>query len=230
MVYATLSWNNILNNTSNEYKQAKRNGQLDPTKSCREWLEIIFYQRLFDVHPACKAMFTSPDSQGKFLTSLFSFIFTVLDDEDKFNRRLEQLAQSHCKRGVKACEYAVIGEVMFWSLSKILGPSMYDINTHNAWVKIFSMMLNIIVPISVEYELKDNKSQTKRLLAYKNREPSNNDINTHIESSLNMIKKKPIAIASPEKCPYGFKSESTTKRIVPVKTEPNSALTSPLSQ
>ena len=42
---------------------------------------------------------------------------------------------------------------MFWTLAKCLGSEFYDKATHRVWVKIFSTMLNVIVPIAVHHEL-----------------------------------------------------------------------------
>ena len=58
-----------------------------------------------------KPMFKNPDSQLKFFTALFSFIFTILDNKAVFTKRMTELAVSHCKRGIKACEYGIVGEV-----------------------------------------------------------------------------------------------------------------------
>mmetsp|Transcript_22680 Transcript_22680/g.20597 ORF Transcript_22680/g.20597 Transcript_22680/m.20597 type:complete len:261 (+) Transcript_22680:32-814(+) len=193
---ASLSWNNILNNQSfkflNEIKSRKLN-----IKSCKEWFETVFYQRLFDVHPLSKYMFKNPETQGRFLSSLLSFIFTILEDEDKFNLRLVELALSHCKRGVKACEYAIIGDVMFWSLREVLG-SLYDDRTNEAWIKIFSMMLKVIVPIAIDHELKDNKAQYNRML---NKTKGNS--NTNLVGLIFPGKGNQV---SPDNCPYGFKA------------------------
>jgi hypothetical protein len=46
----------------------------------------------------------------------------------------------------------IIGDVMFWSVKKCIGEA-YCEDTHSAWVKIFSKMLSVIVPVSVAYEL-----------------------------------------------------------------------------
>ena len=116
-------------------------------------------------------MFREPASQGKFLVALFNFIFTVLDNQKKFNDRLMELAESHCKRGVKASEYAIIGEVMFWTLKKILQEG-YSAKCHTAWMKIFSGMLSVIVPISISYELVSNTAQTERLRHFTSGSPT----------------------------------------------------------
>jgi hypothetical protein len=96
-----------------------------------------------------------------------------MDDEAKFTERLKGLAESHCRMGVKSSEYAYIGDVMFWTLKTCLGPA-YDGKTHTAWVKIFSKMLKIIVPISISYELKNNTAQRQRVDQFNNStSPSN---------------------------------------------------------
>jgi hypothetical protein len=50
---------------------------------------------------------------------------------------------------------------MFWTLAKILGQA-YTAEVHQAWVKIFSSMMRVIVPIAVHHELKDNTAQQTR--------------------------------------------------------------------
>ena len=52
-----------------------------------------------------------PRVQGGFMITLFTFIFATFSDTEKFKRRLESLAISHVRRGVKCIEYGIIGEV-----------------------------------------------------------------------------------------------------------------------
>ena len=56
-------------------------------------------------------MFKSAMSKGSFVHGLLSFLFTALDNKKAFHARLLQIAESHCKKGVKAIEYGIIGEV-----------------------------------------------------------------------------------------------------------------------
>jgi hypothetical protein len=58
-------------------------------------------------------------------------------------------------------EYGIVGEVMFWTLAKVLGQA-YTADVHQAWIKIFSSMMRVIVPIAVHHELKDNTAQQTR--------------------------------------------------------------------
>jgi hypothetical protein len=56
-------------------------------------------------------MFKSAMSKGSFVHGLLSFLFTVLENKNAFHQRLLQISESHCKKGVKAIEYGIIGEV-----------------------------------------------------------------------------------------------------------------------
>lgn len=110
-------------------------------------------------------MFSNPSSQGKFLTAVFSFVFTAIDDEARFIDRLTELARDHHAKSVKSTEYAFIGEVMFWTLRLCLGAA-YSSKMHDAWVKLFSKMLSIMVPVAVACELQNNEKQKKRVEAF----------------------------------------------------------------
>ena len=43
--------------------------------------------------------------------------------------------------------------MLFWVLKLTVGKEIYDVSTHSAWIKIYSRMLSIILPIVVKYEL-----------------------------------------------------------------------------
>jgi len=59
----------------------------------------------------------------------------------------------------------LVGDVLFWSLSRCVGVIVYTDVVHTAWVKIMSRMLRTMVPLAVAHELKDGSAQTKRLIA-----------------------------------------------------------------
>ena len=86
-------------------------------------------------------------SQGKFLVKLLSLALSLLNDNDKFTAILVDLAEKHCIRGVKAIEYGIVGEVLFYTLKITIGSATYTEAAHFAWVKIFSRMLKVMVNI-----------------------------------------------------------------------------------
>ena len=61
-------------------------------------------------------MFKSAMSKGSFIHGLLSFLFSILSNKKEFHAKLLQIANSHCKKGVKAVEYGIIGEILFWAL------------------------------------------------------------------------------------------------------------------
>lgn len=64
----------------------------------------------------------------------------------------------------------IFGEVLFWTIKLTVGKTNYDTVTHTAWVKIYSKMLSIILPISVKYELQHKEtvrqSDVKRMRSF----------------------------------------------------------------
>ena len=58
----------------------------------------------------------------------------------------------------------IVGEVLFYTLKSCLGPE-YDSATHKVWVKIFSRMLMVIVPVAVTFEMQSGAAQMDRLRA-----------------------------------------------------------------
>lgn len=112
----------------------------------------LFFTRLFDIHEAARPMFSEKAVRsGKFIGSVMQLCFDQLDHPKDFRRKMVALAESHCLMGIRTVEYGVIGDVLFWSLQKILADK-YTRRVEEAWTKVFSSMLRIIVPIAVAFE------------------------------------------------------------------------------
>ncbi len=47
----------------------------------------------------------------------------------------------------------IFGEVLFWTLRVVLGPDDYDLITHTAWIKFYSRILDVVVPIVLTHEI-----------------------------------------------------------------------------
>ena len=100
---AKASWEAILKDDTPAYlarkaaladsqkEEREKSGALtsEPLQSCKEWFTALFYERLFDVHPYAKALFADPETQGKFLIALFSFIFTAFDNPRAYMAKLK---------------------------------------------------------------------------------------------------------------------------------------------
>lgn len=145
--------------------EADEHGKLEVVPaSCIMWFYDTFYKRLFDVHPTCKPMFHGGiKKQGKFLVRLLSLALSELNDPAKFDATLTALAEQHCIRGIKAIEYGVVGEVLFYTLHTVLGSEVYNKNAHISWTKIFSRMLKVMVPVAIAYEMNHGRADSVEL-------------------------------------------------------------------
>jgi hemoglobin-like flavoprotein len=148
-------WNMIINDTAPNYLALIEKGQTE-FGSCMMFFYDTFYSRLFDVHPLCRSMFKSGlKTQGKFLVKMISMLISDIDsDPTKFNNTLVKLTETHNDRGVKSIEYGIVGEVMFWTLREVVGREVFDKDAHLAWIRIFSRILSVVVPVAVAYEIK----------------------------------------------------------------------------
>lgn len=149
-------WKMVVNNRSAHFDKMKQN---DPTivhANVMEYFYEVFYTRQFDVHPTCKSLFKRPiNKQGSFLLRIISLLLAEIEDTEKFHNTLVNLTQLHNKIGVKAVEYGISGEILFYTLRKVLGD-VYTPIAHRAWIKIYSRILDHIIPCAVKFEV-DNK-------------------------------------------------------------------------
>ena len=162
---AQVAWDKILNDTAPAYVARKADRSFaEEYPSCATWFFSEFYARLFDVHPAAKPMFRAGlKSQGKFLVQLMTLALTLVLNQEKLNKVMLNLAEKHNERGVKAIEYGIVGEVLFFTLRKVLGDEEFDAEVYKIWTKIMSRLLVIMVPSALAHELKSGINQEQRL-------------------------------------------------------------------
>lgn len=152
---AVAAWRMIMNNTSAHFKNLKKAGGSDyPHQTCMELFYYTFYTRLFDVHPIAKTLFhRSINKQGTFFVRFISMAISQLDDQEKWTKSFTNLTEIHNKMGVKAIEYGVAGDVLLHGIQVCVGPLVYNELVHNGWTKIYSKMLDSIVPLALKFEL-----------------------------------------------------------------------------
>jgi nitric oxide dioxygenase len=87
-----------------------------------EQAAVIFYDRLFEVAPAVKAMFPADMSeQRKKLMSTLAVVVNGLSNLDSILPAASALATRHVAYGAKAEHYPVVGGALLWTLEKGLG-------------------------------------------------------------------------------------------------------------
>ena len=55
----------------------------------------------------------------------------------------------------------IVGEVLFWALRQVVGTEFYTDKMHSAWVKVYSRMLRVIVPVAISWELERGSSKVQ---------------------------------------------------------------------
>ena len=54
----------------------------------------------------------------------------------------------------------VVGDVLFWTLRKVMGEAYYTLELHKVWVKIYSRMLKTLIPAGVAHEMRGEDGAT----------------------------------------------------------------------
>ncbi len=154
-----ISWNLIVDDTSPEFLLKKGTPECSDI-SALSWFFTIFYNRLFDVHPSCRPLFKNNiQTQGKALAKIITFLLHPHNDPQKLQDNLVDLAIRHVTiYHVKAHEYGILGEVLLYSICKVVGISAFDADTLTSWIRIYSMVITVIVPFHVKAELAQLKS------------------------------------------------------------------------
>lgn len=72
---------------------------------------------------------------------------------DSLDLHLTMMAEKNHADGMKAVEYGIFGEVLFWTLNKVLS-SHYTSELHIIWRKFYSRILQVAIPVSSAHELR----------------------------------------------------------------------------
>ena len=100
----------------------------------------VFYERLFEVAPSVRPLFTSDiqEQQRKLLYSLVTIVECV-DKPEKLMNVLSTLGQRHVSYGAKPEHYDVVGSVLLWTFEKVLG-SEFTPAVRQAWTEAYGVV------------------------------------------------------------------------------------------
>ncbi|XWN30551.1 MAG: globin family protein [Devosia sp.] len=101
----------------------------------------LFYERLFEIDPNVKALFTKTDLSQQKRTLLQALAATIarLNDPDAVARQLQDLGGRHATYGVEAHHYALVGEALLWTLEKGL-DDRWSPEIQQAWTAAYAMI------------------------------------------------------------------------------------------
>ncbi|MGB0684102.1 MAG: methyl-accepting chemotaxis protein [Magnetovibrionaceae bacterium] len=114
-------------------------------KPIKEQAAELFYNRLFELDPSLKSMFSGDmKRQGAKLMAALSTVVNSLDRFDQVIPELERMGIRHAGYGVRADHYATVGEALLWTLEQGLGPDCTpDVKT--AWVEAFNVIADTMI-------------------------------------------------------------------------------------
>ena len=138
-------------------------------------------------------------TQGRFLVKMITLILSELNDDSRFSDSLYKLVVVHNKKGVKASEYGLVGEILFYTLRQCLGPA-YTVQVSRVWIKVFSRMLRVIVPKAIALELAtEGDNQDRRLSEYDDEEKKSEVLETERRQQL-------VGLSKEGACPFSHDS------------------------
>ena len=110
-----------------------------------EQAAVMFYDRLFEVAPAVKAMFPADmTEQRKKLMATLAIVVNGLTNLETILPAASALAKRHVGYGAQAAHYPVVGEALLWTLEKGLGDS-WTPEVAAAWVEAYTTLSNFMI-------------------------------------------------------------------------------------
>lgn len=91
-------------------------------------LAAAFYERLFELDPAARALFAETDmvkQRAKFILMLGSIV-RVMDDVEQLVPEATALGRRHAGYGAIAAHYDTVGQALLWMFDQALGDQFDD--------------------------------------------------------------------------------------------------------
>lgn len=106
---------------------------------------INFYQRLFDIDPAVRALFVgqSVEAQAHKFVAMLDLIVQWLDVPEKLVPVLKQLGERHTKYGVREEHYGKVGTALLGALEEALGDR-FTPDVRSAWNEAYILMSSLM--------------------------------------------------------------------------------------
>jgi hemoglobin-like flavoprotein len=106
---------------------------------------IIFYDRLFEVAPAVKAMFPADmKDQRKKLMATLAVVVNGLSNLESILPAASALAVRHVGYGAKPEHYPVVGGALLWTLEKGLGEA-WTPEVAAAWTAAYGTLSSFMI-------------------------------------------------------------------------------------
>jgi hemoglobin-like flavoprotein len=109
---------------------------------------VMFYDRLFEVAPAVKAMFPADmTEQRKKLMATLAVVVNGLSNLESILPAASALATRHVAYGAKPEHYPVVGAALLWTLEKGLGEA-WSPDLAAAWSAAYATLSGYMISVA----------------------------------------------------------------------------------
>ena len=126
----------------------------EAVKPHAEQLVALFYEKLFEQHPAVQPLFANTnmsEQQGKLLSALATVVAS-LRQPDVLVPHLEELGRRHVAYGAEPAHYEAVGTVLVETLGDIAGDLWTD-ELRDAWADAVTLVASVMIDAAAEVEV-----------------------------------------------------------------------------
>lgn len=104
----------------------------------------MFYQRLFELDPSLRPLFTSDlRSQGAKLMATLALAVNGLSRPESIVPAVQSLGRRHAGYGVQPAHYQTVGQALLDTLATALGDQ-YTVDVADAWTAAYSLLAGVM--------------------------------------------------------------------------------------
>ena len=119
-------------------------------------LALLFYGRLFEMHPAARPMFRSDIAvQGVKLMDMLAAVIDNLDHLEEVAPTLRAMGQRHVGYGVRPEHYDAVKMALLWALGQALEADFYP-DVKAAWGSVIDAISAIMIEGAAELPPAEN--------------------------------------------------------------------------
>lgn len=106
----------------------------------------LFYNRLFEIMPEVKPMFsrTPLPAQSKKLLTMLSYVIAKLDKLEDIMSEVTKLARRHNSYGVTDEHYKAVGSALIWTLEQGLYKEWNE-PLKMAWTEVYTVLAHAMI-------------------------------------------------------------------------------------
>lgn len=132
--------------------------------TCMNLFYESFYNKLFSIFPETKKLFKNNiHHQGNMLMQMITILLEYYYNKDIL-KKLTSLVEMHISFGLKSYHFYIAGDILLYSLDSVF-MDYFTIEYYDAWRKLYSSMLQIIIPIIKKNESATFGEETNKLIS-----------------------------------------------------------------